>query len=583
MKMKYYISKMAGVAGCALMAVSCLNFNPEIQLSDAQVWSKAENFMLFADEFYEWTRDFRGSTSVTYMNGVTDGPHSDTRSDLICEANINTYSAGTNQIPSTDANYTNLYRRIYYVNLLLQKAADFTPQSEIGEPMGEALFFRAYLYFELVQMYGNCIYTDVPVDVDNDILFGPRTDRVTVIRNCISDLKAAAALLPDTPSADGRVCSYTAWAFLSRVALYEGTWQKFHSGDQAASAEFLADAVDAAEEVMGSGRYRLFYDSRLGGRDSYRYMFVLEDNAQCNPANLHKSDNREYILARRHDEILKPIGFNITHGCLNNAYWITNKLARMYRCQNGLPIELPDGSANPQYNDANGENTEFDNRDNRMNGVMMKNRQTYWNNDHSRSTWASDESGMTANRMVNSGYANYKWCTERKVATEYEGFDYPVIRYAEVLLNYAEALYELNGNITDEQLDESLNLVRHRSNPDMTPLSNALVTENDLDMQEEIRTERTVELFMEGFRIDDLKRWKTAEDEMPVDVLGLKYEGTWYEANWTNPPRGTDEEGYLLMYSASQREWRDKNYLLPLPGDELQLNPELRQNPGWTE
>ena len=244
--MKNIILKLASVAGCAMMAVSCLDFSPEKQLSDAQVWDRADNFTLFADEFYEWTRDFRGSTSVTYMNGVWDGPHADTRSDLLCEASVNNFSAGNNSIPTTDENYKQIYKRLYYVNLLLQKAGEFEPQTEIEEPMGEAYFFRAYLYFELVQMFGDCIYTDVPVDVDNEILYGPRDNRVTVIRNCIADLKAAAELLPETPSADGRVCSYAAWAFLSRVALYEGTWQKFHDGDAQASSEFLTEAVNAA-------------------------------------------------------------------------------------------------------------------------------------------------------------------------------------------------------------------------------------------------------------------------------------------------------------------------------------------------
>ena len=587
MIMKHYISKIASAAGCVMMAVSCLNFSPEVQLSDAQVWSKADNFMLFADEFYEWTRDFRGSTSANYMNGVVDGVHADTRSDLLCQSSINAFSAGTNSIPATDANYTNLYKRIYYVNLLLQKAADFEPQEDIAEPMGEAYFFRAYLYFELVQMFGDCIYTDIPVDVDNEILYGPRTDRVTVIRNCIADLKAAASLLPETPSADGRVCRHAAWAFLSRVGLYEGTWQKFHNEDYAVSTEFLNEAVAAAENVMNSKKYALFSNNTLGGRDSYRYMFILEDNVQCNPANLHKSDNREYILARRHNETLKPIGFNITQGCLNNAYWPTHKLAMMYRCQNGLPVELPDGGTNPQYGGENGENSEFENRDYRMNGTMMMSGQTYWNNDESRSTWAAGETGMVAKRTANSGYANYKWCTERSVDSELEGFDYPVIRYAEVLLNYAEAVYEVNGNagnsldggsITDEDLNKSLNLVRRRSNPGMTALSNALVSGNGLDMREEIRVERTVELFMEGFRIDDLKRWKTAEDEMPEDLLGIKYDGTWYATNWTNMPR-EKKDGYILLYS--NRTWDERNYLLPLPSDELQLNPELKQNPGW--
>lgn len=575
--MKNYILKLASAAGCAMMAVSCLDFSPEEQLSDSQVWSRAENFSLFSTEFYEWTRGFRPSTSVTYMNAIGDGPHSDTRSDLLCEASVNTFSAGSNSIPSTDENYKQIYKRIYYTNLLLQKAAGFEPQDDITEPVGEAYFFRAYLYFELVQMFGDCIWTGEPVDVDSEVLYGNRTDRVTVIRNCISDLKSAADLLPETPSEDGRVCSYTAWALISRIGLYEGTWQKFHNGDAAASAEFLSEAEDAAKTVMDSGRYELFYSDALGGRDSYRYMFLLE-NVQCNPAGLTKSANTEYIFARRYDETLKPIGYNITQATLNNTFRPTAKLAQMYRCQDGLPISI-----SPLYQGEDGQNSDFENRDNRMNGTLMQNGQTYWNNDGTwRTTWTSDEAGMTASRRVNSGYANYKWATERHVTDESEGYDYPIIRYAEVLLNYAEAVFEQNESITDEQLDESLNLVRHRSNPDMTALSNELVDSHaseGMTMREEIRAERTVELFMEGFRIDDLKRWKTAEDEMPQDLLGIKYDGTWYESNWTDMSYTTNSEGRIVLYTG--RIWNERNYLLPLPSDECQLNPNLGQNPGW--
>lgn len=575
MKMKRHILKITAALGTVLMAGSCLNFDPEAQMSDAQVWDKADNFALFANEFYEWTRDFRGSTSVTYMNGISDGPHSDLRSDLLCEATVNVWSAGTNSIPATDPNYNNLYKRIYYTNLLLEKAAGFADADAISEAVAEAYFFRAYLYFELVQLYGDCILLHEPVDIDSERLYGARDNRLTVINACIQDLKDAAALLGDTPSESGRICRYTAYALLSRIALYEGTWQKYHNNADAAVDALLREAADAAQEVMDSERYSLFYSSELGGRDSYRYMFVLE-NVQCNPAGLTKSANSEYIFARCHDEVLKPIGLNISHAGNNNTWYPTKKLVDLYRCQDGLPIDK-----SPLYMDENkGEdaNWDFTNRDNRMNAVLMRNGQTCWNNDQPRTSWEAGESGQTASRRVNSGYASYKWVTERSVADGSEGYDYPVIRYAEVLLNYAEAVYELNGTITDDQLDASLNLVRHRSNPDMEPLSNDLVAANGLDMLEEIRAERTVELFLEGFRVDDLKRWKTAESEMPQDLLGIEYSGTWYEANWTSQTRPL-ENGYILLYN--DREWTEKNYLLPLPSDELQLNPELKQNPGW--
>lgn len=560
----------------ALLSVSCMNLDPQAQMSDAQVWTKASNFALFANQFYGWTRDFQGSTSATYRNGLSDGPHSDLRSDLACESSQNLYSAGKNVILTTDPNYNDPYKKIYYTNLLLANAAGFEDQKAIAVPMGEAYFFRAYLHFDLVQMFGDVILLQEPLDVDSEQLYGKRNNRLDVIKACIEDLHKAAELLPETPAEEGRVSRYVAYALLSRIALYEGTWQKYHGGDEAESKALLSEAVKAAEQVMGCGQYELFYNADLGGRDSYRYMFILE-NTTCNPAKLTKADNKEYILATRHDEVIRPIGFNITHACYNNAIYVTRKMALMYRCQDGLPIDK-----SPLFKGFDTVTSEFDNRDNRMNGTLLKNGQKTWNNDGTwRENWdATDlDKSMTANVCVNSGYALYKWATERSVADRSEGYDFPVIRYAEVLLNYAEAVYELNGAIEDKQLDASLNLVRHRSNPEMVKLSNTLVADNGLDMLEEIRAERTVELFLEGFRIDDLKRWKTAEKEMPGDLLGVQWRGTGFETTWTKQTRPLNEDGCILLYDG--REWDEKNYLLPLPTDEIQLNPSLGQNKGW--
>ena len=152
---------------------------------------------------------------------------------------------------------------------------------------------------------------------------------------------------------------------------------------------------------------------------------------------------------------------------------------------------------------------------------------------------------------------------------------------AEVLLNYAEATYELSGSISDADLDMSLNLVRLRVNPDMPKLSNSLINNNGLSMREEIRRERTVELYNEGFRIDDLKRWKTAEVEMPKDILGIQWTGE-FQTEWPNAASyQKDKDGCLIIETG--RTWSSKNYLYPLPSDQLQLNPNLGQNPGWEE
>lgn len=578
---KIHYIKVTFLSLMALVASSCLDLDPLAEMGDNLVWDKAENFQLFSNQFYGWTRDFQTGTT-TYSAGLNDGPHSDYRSDLIATSSINTFSQGTNTIPATDGNYTTLYTRIYYTNLLLDRATSFGDQKAIAVPVAEAKFFRAYLHFELVQMYGNTILLTQPLDISSGQLYGARDDRGVVVDQIVKDLQEAAAALPEVASEAGRLTKYAALAMLSRVALFEGTWQKFHAGgsetttNTTRSTELLTIAKNAASDVITGGKHKLFYNATLGS-DSYRYMFILEDAAQCNPANLSKKDNTEYILSHRHRDADK-LSLNITHAMQGNVCYITRKLANMYLCADGLPI-----GKSPLFKGYTGVTDEFEQRDMRMSTTLLKHGQKYWNNDGKwRTSWtdADLDNCLVANVRSASGYLNNKWAVERQVADYYESMDYPVIRYAEVLLNYAEATYELNGSISDSDLDISLNLVRQRVNAEMPKLSNSFVTTNALSMREEIRRERTIELFLEGFRIDDLKRWATASVEMPQDQLGVKVIGTWFETNWSAQARQLNSDGCIILYD--DRTWSDKLYLYPLPSDQLQLNGQLGQNPGWT-
>ena len=558
---------------------SCMNLDPMDSMGDNLVWNKADNFQLFANQFYGWTRDLGSGTD--YQNGISDGVHSDYRSDLVCTNSVNTYSQGTNAIPEKDGNFTALYKRIYYTNLLLKNAGDFSNQAAIATPKGEAYWFRAYLHFELVQIYGDAQILTEPLDIDNSQLYGSRSNRSAVIDQCVSDLRQAAELLPETAAEEGRLCKDAAYAMLSRVALYEGTWQKFHNNNSTRANELLTIAKNAAKQVIDNKHYSLFYNADLVNtgvnniNQSYRYMFNLED-VQDNPAGLLKKDNTEYIFSHRHRDTDK-MTLNVTHAMMANTCFITRKMANMYLCSDGLPIEK-----SPLFQGYTQAASEFQNRDARMDNTMLWHGEQYWNNDGKwRTSWTIDDLGssLTCNARSNSGYQSQKWGVECQVADYYESMDYPVIRYAEVLLNYAEAAYELSESISDADLDLSLNLVRRRVNPSMPKLTNSFVSTNGLSMREEIRRERTVELFLEGFRIDDLKRWKTAETEMPQDQLGVKVKNTWFESNWTGQSRSLNGDGCIVMYGG--RTWAQKNYLYPLPQDQRQLNPNLSQNPGW--
>jgi hypothetical protein len=569
--MKYIFLIM--MTGLSFTMTSCLDLAPLDQLADGNIWKSSSEFKYFTNNFYGWTRDF------THI--YNDAPHSDVRSDVFFWSG-NVFSRGSNTITNSDGNYTGNYNNIRRTNLLLKNAASYSGSESIDQYVGEAHFFRAYCHFELVQLFGNVIIVDEVMDINSPEMIKPRDDRGAVIDLIIQDLRDAAAKLSETSPENGRINKYVACSFLSRVALYEGTWQKFR-GNETRGKELLGIAAEAAKEVITNGSYELFKPAALGDM-AYKYLFTLED-AQSTPVpGITKANNKEYIFYRRHDNDLSRFNLNITHGAVANAYPVNRKFVNMYLCSDGLPIEK-----SPKFQGYATVTSEFVNRDNRLKNCFLQHGENYWINDAGacRIDWRGmdGEDAQNAHQGVvthGSGYQNRKWGTEREVNDTYEGYDFPIIRYAEVLLNYAEALFEKDGNISNEDLDLSLNLVRTRVNADMPRLSNEFVTANGLEMRTEIRRERTVELYFEGFRIDDLKRWKTAEIEMPQDILGIKWTGTQFETIWaTESSRTKDAEGCLIMDSG--RSWSEKNYLLPLPTDQLQLNPNLGQNPEWLE
>lgn len=575
-----YIYIIAGL----LLASQCgcnkiTDLKPINEISDADYWKTPDQFRLAANEFYTYLR--------TFTDVISDNPHADVRSDLITGTAKNVFSNGNNTLSITDGNWNAGYTRLRAINYLLDKAASYPAAADIAGYVAEAKFFRAYAYFDLLQQFGEVPLIDKPLGVNAEELQAPRNKRTEVVDFIIKDLEEAIAVLPlesaIATAAKGRISKGAAQAFLARVALYEGTWQKFRNGDAARYNGLLDKAIANSDAVIGSAQYQLFAPTQLGD-SAQKYMFILEDQ-KSNPANLTKSSNKEYILANRYDFNLRQIRFNVTHTVVNNLLWITRKFANLYLCQDGLPVEI-----SPLFQKYGTARSEYSNRDNRMKYTMMIDTNYYWDNENpgARTTWQSDSADRKNSRgkhnaAANSGYANQKWGTERRLNDFEEGYDYPVIRYAEVLLTYAEAKFERDGTITDADLDKSLNLVRNRVNKGMPKLNNALVSGNGLDMRTEIRRERTIEFYLEGFRIDDLKRWKTAETEMPMPLLGIKWKGTEFETRWKvngKEPYPLDADGNLTLESG--RKWSEKNYLYPVPTQQIQLNANLApNNTGW--
>lgn len=539
--------------GCA----KDLDLSPQDTITDDAFWKTAAEFKLAANNLYPC------------LDGLG---FNDTESDIAFNVN-NVVSNGTYQTSETSWVWNDAYVYIRRSNNILEKIEKSTIQDQVDATKGEALFFRAYNYWRLYRLYGGVPKITRVLDLDSPELFASRASQNEIAELMISDLESAAALLPtrsELASADiGRITKGAADALRARVALFEGSWQKYHGGDNA--SKYFDIAVAASQAVMSSGQYSLYSGK---GAESYRYLFIEEGD-----------DSPECILDRRYQ---KDIEGQVYPALIQRiGYLPTKKLADMYLCTDGLPL-----ANSAVFMGYTTKVSEFENRDPRMTMTMMVPGQL--------SKQPSYAAGVESwpfypQRNPNTGYMLYKFMSENDFANSMGespnfSFDNHLIRYAEVLLIFAEARFEKDGSISDGDLDLSINVLRNRVG--MPALTNAFAGANGLDMKTEIRRERTVELAFEGFRYDDLRRWKTAESELPQDIKGIRLSQTgWLDPiiingsnrnpyasdGWT-----TDANGFIVAESSAGRYFNpQKHYLQPIPTKEILLNPNLQQNPGW--
>ena len=539
------------------MASCSLNMEPESTMTDAAYWKTEGDLRGACNRFYE------------QMNGNNDlgtGFSHDYRSDeLSNNGRANGTSAGSWLIPSTNGAWTDAYWRIFIANNIIEKA----PKADVSEEvlnkyLAEARFFRGFFYFELVKKYG-----DVPLllkainDTKDPDIKMPRTPRAEVIAQVYEDLEFAAKWLPDIDHTDkwGRASSDAALAMIARVGLYEGTHAKFHNTGINAEAN-LKKSVDAAEKVISSNRFELYPDFEglvqieAEGRGNKENIFVKEYGPNGAATTTH-SNSRQ----------------------MENAVSLTRNMVDLFLYTDGLPREKSPLKVSPEtsYDDV------FTDRDPRLGMTIYRIGEDAYKGPFK-------PFGFSTGYSLKKGFSLEQWNTSNK-----EYIDKMIIRYAEVLLTYAEALYELNGQISDSQLDMTVNAVRRRAGmPAM--LTNAFVAQNALDMREEIRRERTIEFIDENKRYDDIIRWKTAEEVLPVNIIGAKFisdesgkQREEYESHLTKAGvsngavrYGDEDDIYVIEYAEDRRFDPAKDYLYPVPLYEIaQSGGAVTQNPGW--
>lgn len=594
-------------------------------------------------------------------------------------------SNGGGTAPESSGSWGGPYGQIRNCNILLEKAEEYAgDKNAISHAVGTAHFFRAWQYFKLLKTYGGVPIADHSLDLTDPTLQAPRNSRYEVANFIINDLKEAVKLLTkekDIPDADkGKISKEAAQSFLARVALYEGTWEKYvpsigydldgdgtNSGAGTAKpegypsvTELLTLAKTMSKDVITeaeTGTFKLWNEC---DSLSYYYLFNIDD-AEGNIPNFKgkgKATNKEFIIYRKYDfNIAKP-NKNISHTVIVGlATSISQQFGESFLCRNGLPIRISytgnmaNAQNNPQFEGYKTFVGEYRNRDYRFISCTYIPDRTFWSSrvedgrqltatgkpypdpvfpqndevynpgDPAYSSSCGVFKPTLRNNSTASGYGSRKYLIEgANRPSNTESADYPNLRLAEVHCIYAEATCELNGgNISDEDLDFSIN--KNRARARVAPLTNALIANvwdagywdyeqnktvcKKMNMLDEIRRERACELFGEGHRMDDLKRWGIAHINLVGQKLGHYVLGTAYETEKANSAQYFGEpcyypEKYPLRYGIYEGTGKNdpdygrsiandpttlnfiqRDYLTPLPLDQMRLNTNLKQNPGW--
>ena len=524
----------------------------------------------------------------------------DDETDNTLPGTYSQWKRGEARAPGSDGGWD--FEDLRNINFFLDAVEENQPplsESVVNNYIGIARLARAWFYYNKVKQFGDVPWYSNVLGSESEELYKPRDSRVLVMDSVLADLNFACQWIVDKKSTTAFTRTM-ALAVKSRICLYEGTWRKYHTEAALPDAEkFLQACADASEKIMQSGIVKLHNTGHP--QSDYSEIFNSEDllsdevifGAVYNGDIQQHSANYDLRTHSRRDED-GPKGKIGANKSLINSYLMRDGRTIQEAYANGKSDTLS------WYQ-------ESQNRDYRLSQTVF--------------TPGYKRIGATANSIPDfltalSGYQYNKYLTAPSDDSyRMNTSDLPIFRYAEVLLNYAEAKAEL-GTISQADLNNTINLIRKRSGitEDLT-LDVALDPVLDMRYENssdalilEIRRERRVELAMEGFRYDDLMRWKEGQlfREKQVGMyfksmgpIDLDHDGS-IDVLLTNdaaqqPPAGAQKvviggengelsegtKGYLIPYPENLPAFQIFYYLQPLPKDQLVLNSELDQNPGW--
>lgn len=549
---------------------------PTDSINELNFWHNANELELYANNLYHNTPFFDGhGTYHTLSPLVTD----DYQSDNLVPVTFDVVAAGQYVVPPDGGGWT--WGVVRNCNYFLTRYGQTPIADEIKDRYAaEVRVFKALEYFRLVKRFGDVPWYSTDMQTNSEELYAPRDSRLLVMDSVLADLDWAIAHLPSQENvAQGRVNREIALAVKARITLHEGTFRKYHG--ISGSDRFLEEAFNSSKTLIDEGRFQIHNT----GNPSLDYATLFN--------TLDLAGNREMILYRRYEENL--VGTRTVQFIHDNAFntGVSKSLMDTYLCDDGLPISL-----SPDFLGHDSIEAEMKNRDPRLLQTVVYPRTAMQAGFPAPAIPGTDFASSSLNAGVcPTGYQVLKyWRDDQEEYLRIQNgiLDAPVIRYAEVLLIHAEAAAELNRG-TQEVLDRTINLLRSRAG--MPPMSLAAVEswaaqpEYTFDypginsaLINEIRRERRVELAVEGYRYDDLMRWK-AGSLLTQRLLGMKFVQSVYPGVEVGKDIFLDVDGFIWPYKSTLPGGRvfdeTKHYYFPIPTQELVLNENLDQNENW--
>jgi SusD family. len=582
-KQLFYILLLAGMAGCKK---GFLDRAPLAQISPTTAFRSESELNLYIRSFYDRMlpnadNDDKGFS--LYNEGI----------DNIIKTSLPVELTGNRTVPVNGGGWN--WSELRNVNFFIQNHRNGgLDESVTNKYLAVAKFFRAYFYFNMVARFGDVPwYGEVIASNDSAKLQKPRDPRTLVMDSVLADIDFAIAHA-STDAKPDEVTKWTALALKSRICLFEGTFRKYHTEFNLPDANrFLAECVEAAEELIAGGKYGIFTGSAQPYRDLFSTYTVRSD---------------EVLLARHYSSNLQ-IFHNLNYYTLTPSYGkpgLEKKLVNSYLMQDGTRFTDKPGYETMPFAE------ETANRDPRLAQTIR--------------TPGYTRIGSTVKRVPDfaatvTGYQVTKYVMGEEDDSFTRSYNPLIIfRYAEVLLNLAEAKAEL-GTLQQDDIDRTIKLLRDRvgmpnldmaaanANPDpYLAAQYKQVNGANKGVILEIRRERRIELVMENFRWNDLMRWKEGH-LVTWPFKGMYFPGTgkfdldgdgtmdiWiYTGDKPLDPdyhylklgseidleNGVNGGNVVINKNISKQFNEDRDYLYPIPSGEIQLNPNLTQNPNW--